>query len=234
MEEKMRKRFILLVFLLLILIIEIFMLIYLIKPTLYNKTHSIIVLQNTVTPDVEISKPIQTNTENLTGLSRNLTLNDINLYTDLSPMIEVDVDDMNYIIDYWDTQTDDGTPFKGQGQIFIDAAKESGLDPVYILAHAALETGWGNSKIATTKYNYFGIAAYDHDPYYSSYEMGTDLRSGIISGAKWISENYYKNGQTSLYTMRYNNGEHEYCTSNTWADSILSIIRTSYRILQER
>ena len=54
---------------------------------------------------------------------------------------------------------------------------------------------------------------------------------GIISGAEWISENYYKQGQNSLYTMRYNNWSHEYCTSDTWVNSIYDIIITSYNLL---
>ena len=37
---------------------------------------------------------------------------------------------------------------EGQGQAFINAAKEYNLDPVYLLAQCALETGWGHSNFA--------------------------------------------------------------------------------------
>ncbi|MGL5647657.1 MAG: SH3 domain-containing protein, partial [Clostridium sp.] len=38
--------------------------------------------------------------------------------------------------------------FSGQAQGFINAAKEYNLDPVYLLAQSALETGWGTSNFA--------------------------------------------------------------------------------------
>ena len=37
---------------------------------------------------------------------------------------------------------------QGQGQAFINAAKKYNLDPVYLLAQCALETGWGQSNFA--------------------------------------------------------------------------------------
>lgn len=159
--------------------------------------------------------------------SRNISYYEIGVYTDLSVMNTITADQMNEIIDYWGAYE-----FMGHGQTFIDASKQSGLDPVYILAHAAIESGWGTSEIAQTKHNYFGIGAFDYDPYNCSYTMGDGLAQGIIEGAIWIADNYYNEGQTSLYTMRYNGGYHEYCTSTTWADNIANIMYTSYSVIQ--
>lgn len=161
---------------------------------------------------------------------RELSTDQITPQTDLAPMRSITVDDLNKILDYWVTMSGN-YEFKGKGQIFFDASIESGLDPVYLIAHAGIESAWGGSQIANDKLNYFGIGAYDHNPYYGSYHMGESLEEGIISGAVWISENYYKQGQNSLYTMRYNNGSHEYCTSDTWVNSIYDIIITSYNLL---
>lgn len=158
---------------------------------------------------------------------RSLEYYDISVHTDLSNMREVTTDQMNEIIEHWKPNS----PFVGYGQAFIDASKESGLDPVYILAHAALESGWGTSSIARNKHNYFGIGAFDRSAYENSLTMGDSVYNGIVEGAKWISRNYYEAGQTSLYTMRYNNGSHEYCTSETWMYDIASIIRTSYSLI---
>lgn len=161
--------------------------------------------------------------------SRVTSVEDINVYTDLSVMNTVDADQMNIIIDYWDSITKNGTAFKGLGQTFIDAAKQSGLDPIYILAHAGLESSWGNKNMS---HNYFGIGAYDYDPGNGHNYSNNSTEEGIINGANWISRNYYNQGQTSLYSMRYNNGNHEYCTSETWMHDIANIMTTSYSIIK--
>lgn len=163
--------------------------------------------------------------------SRNVQYYEISVYTDLSVMKTITADEMNQIIEYWNSRNGRDIPFLGEGQIFIDAAKESGLDPVYILAHAAIESAWGTSYYATAHHNYFGIGAFDSNPHNAINYGNADLANGIIGGAMWIADNYYDNGQTSLYTMRYNNGSHEYCTSTTWMYNIANIMSTSYSLI---
>lgn len=165
--------------------------------------------------------------------TRNVQYNEINTYTDLSIMTTITVDEMNKILDYWGKIRGGNMPFAGKGQMFIDAAKESGLDPVYILAHAAFESGWGTSYYAKEYHNYFGIGAFDGNPD-NAINYGNDgMTNGIIKGAKWIADNYYSVGQTSLHTMRYSNsGTHNYCSSTTWADNIASIMSVSYKVIQ--
>ena len=118
------------------------------------------------------------------------------------------------------------SPFRGNASIFIKAAQESGLDPRYILAHAALESGWGTSSIARNKNNYFGIGAFDNSPYASAYSFNSGLAAGIVEGAKWISKNYYNGSynQKSLNQMRNNNGVHQYATDPSWHTKIASIM----------
>lgn len=164
--------------------------------------------------------------------TQNIHYSDIDVYTDLSVMSTITADDMNKIIEYWENNRYVSTPFSGNGQIFIDAAKESGLDPVYLLAHAAIESAWGNSHYAKTYYNYFGIGAYDSNPDNAINYGNSGIAEGIIEGAKWIARNYYDHGQSSLYTMRYNGGTHEYCTSTTWIYNISNIISESYKVIQ--
>lgn len=118
------------------------------------------------------------------------------------------------------------SPFNGNGNIFVKAANESGLDPRYILAHAAIESGWGTSRISKDKNNYFGIAAFDSSPYASAYSFGSGLEAGIVGGAKWIADHYYhgKYGQTSLYKMRWNDNVHQYATDPNWDQKIAKIM----------
>lgn len=165
--------------------------------------------------------------------SRDVQYYEINVYTDLSIMTTIDADQMNEIINYWGSRRGGNMPFYGQGQIFIDAAKQSGLDPVYILAHAAVESGWGTSNYAMYHYNYFGIGAFDSNPDNAANYANAGMANGIIEGAKWIANNFYSVGQTSLYGMRYSNsGSHDYCSSTTWAYNIADIMATSYSIIQ--
>ena len=135
---------------------------------------------------------------------------------DLGNFGNITAEDINRIIA---DHVGEESEFYGQGQIFVDAAKESGLDPRYILAHAAIESGWGTSELAHDRANYFGIGAFDIDPDLA-YKMGGNLRSGIINGAKWIKSEYYDEGQKSLYNMRWNNGSHQYATDTRWDTSI--------------
>lgn len=121
------------------------------------------------------------------------------------------------------------SPFNGNAAIFIEAAQKSGLDPRYILAHAAVEAGWDCKSTLAKCNNYFGIAAFDSNPVNGkstkTYGNG-NMREGIINGAVWIKNNYYNKGQTTVYLMRHwpKNPNHQYCTSNTWEDTIASIM----------
>ncbi len=131
----------------------------------------------------------------------------------------------------WIRATSPSSPFNGQGNVFMEAQKQSGLDARYILAHAALESGWGKSNIAKKYNNYFGIGAFDNDPNNAKNFSNSGLASGIINGAKWIAKNYYNSSykQTTLYKMRNNNGVHQYATDPNWHNKIANIMKGSER-----
>lgn len=112
-----------------------------------------------------------------------------------------------------------GSVMLGMGEAFMEAGRQSGLDPRYLVAHAAHETGWGTSNIAKDKGNMYGIGAFDASPYASAYGYN-NAQAGIIEGAKWIKDNYYNAGQSTLHTMRNNGGVHEYATDPEWASKI--------------
>lgn len=131
----------------------------------------------------------------------------------------------------WIKASNAKSPFNGQGQVFIEAQVQSGLDARYILAHAALESAWGTSNIARKYNNYFGIGAFDSDPENAKNYSNPGLAAGIIQGAKWIAKNYY-NGQykqRTLYSMRHNNGVHQYATDPDWDKKIARIMKQSER-----
>jgi beta-N-acetylglucosaminidase len=108
----------------------------------------------------------------------------------------------------------------GKGQAFLEAGKKANVNPIYLVAHALLETGNGTSKLSngsiTVKeiheefgniksdiknvsgkkiYNVYGIGALDQgaDLWGSekAYSEGWfTIEDAIIGGAKWIGNGY--------------------------------------------
>jgi len=132
-------------------------------------------------------------------------------------------------INAWiNSKTNSKSHMYNKGEAFIRASKLTGLDPRYIVSHAAIESAWGTSNICDKKANFFGIGAFDNSPYASAHtfggESGDKYTAGIIGGAKWINDHYYesKYGQKTLRSMRFNNGVHQYATDPKWASNIAS------------
>jgi beta-N-acetylglucosaminidase len=142
--------------------------------------------------------------------------------TDLKAKPTLAISDMNQLIEVWEDKIGI-TGFHGRGNEFIRAGIETGLNPVYLLAHAAVESAWGQSHYAVYRGNYFGIGAVDSNPDNAHY------MSGIVEGAKWIDENFYQDGAISLSDMKANN----YASSPYWEGQIAQIVRTSYSILAQ-
>lgn len=132
-------------------------------------------------------------------------------------------------INNWIRAKAPNSPFNGQGQVFIEAQKQSGLDARYILAHAALESAWGSSRIARTYHNYFGINAYDSNPDNAKKSSNRSLQAGVINGAVWIKEHYYNRGQKTLYAMNHDKNGHNYASDKAWGDKIANIMKGSER-----
>jgi mannosyl-glycoprotein endo-beta-N-acetylglucosaminidase len=105
---------------------------------------------------------------------------------------------------------------EGHGAAFIQAGQKYGINEIYLVSHALLETGNGTSTLARGKtvggktyHNMYGIGAYDKCPescgFDRAIEEGWDsVDSAIIGGAKYIDNGYISNGQNTLYKMRWN------------------------------
>ena len=143
------------------------------------------------------------------GIHRAFNINRKNIISkDLGQFIEPTAEQMNAYI----AKKSPDSPFVSHAQTFIDAGKKTGLDPRYLLSHAAIETGWGKSKLAREKNNYFGIQAYNDDPINSAKTFGSGLNAGIEQGAQWIKSNFYNRGQRSLESMIAGDPSHTYAT----------------------
>ncbi|AID17893.1 tail associated lysin [Bacillus phage JBP901] len=129
-------------------------------------------------------------------------------------------------LDKWiDSKAPKDSMMRGMGETFLKAGQMYGLDPRYLVAHAAEESAWGTSNIAKQKGNFFGIGAFDNSPMESAYTFkdggGTAAQNGIMGGAKWIAEKYYGKGRTTLDKMH----QAGYATNADWASNIASIMK---------
>ncbi|MEG0027408.1 MAG: glucosaminidase domain-containing protein, partial [Raoultibacter sp.] len=139
------------------------------------------------------------------------------------------------------------------GSNIVQVSKETGVNEVYILAHAIWESQWGCSKLAAGKvagyegyYNFYGIGAYDFDPLnggaaLAKQENWTTPALAIQGGAKWITKNYLRQSyavgnetvfQNTLYNMRFapglRNVWHQYATGINWAQGISTLMLEVY------
>ena len=123
---------------------------------------------------------------------------------------------------------------KGLAKDFDEAGRKHNVDPRYLIAHATIETGHGQSKLAKgiadkeenqTYYNFFGIGAFDSTAIssgtaHAKKEAWTSPEKAIHGGAKFIRDEYFDQGQITLYEMRWNPEKpatHQYATDIKWS-----------------
>ena len=149
-------------------------------------------------------------------------------FADLRGYSGLSVDHLNQFIA--STASGRSGKLQGTGIYFTAAAQQYGVNEMYLLAHAILESGWGNSELASgyyydgstpiggvyypagTYYNFYGIGAYDSSPLSGGRSMA--IREGwsspelaIKGAASWIAKNYIYAAsypQATIYDMRWN------------------------------
>jgi beta-N-acetylglucosaminidase len=97
-----------------------------------------------------------------------------------------------------------------------NAGIASGINPYFITARAALESGYGKSALAMGTvtgykgyYNFFGIGANDSNASSLGGQMAknmgwTSKYKAITGGAIWIDTNYISAMQPNIYFMKFN------------------------------
>jgi beta-N-acetylglucosaminidase len=112
----------------------------------------------------------------------------------------------------------------GTGEAFVAAQEKYGINAVYIMAHAAWESGWGKSWISKNKKNMFGYGAYDRSPAKSAWTFET-YTDGVDIVMSKVKEDYltpggkYWGGAPSLRGMNK-----AYATDKNWQFGITSIM----------
>ncbi|MCU5745210.1 N-acetylglucosaminidase [Staphylococcus sp. SQ8-PEA] len=135
---------------------------------------------------------------------------------------------------------------EGEGQAFLDAQDKYEVNALYLVSHAQLETGNGESQLAyglkdgnKRYYNFFGIGAFDenalhHGNSYAKKHNWTSPRKAIMGGAEFVRHHYFENQQLSLYEMRWNPrqpGTHQYASDINWDDNIARYMDRYYQKL---
>ncbi|MDQ0199322.1 SH3 domain-containing protein [Neobacillus ginsengisoli] len=140
---------------------------------------------------------------------------------------------------------------EGHASTFIYAAEKYGINEMYLISHALLETGNGTSQLANgiqlngkTVYNMYGIGAYDNSALTSGVQYAYNAgwftpEDAIIGGAKFIAQGYIDAGQDTLYKMRWNPSmaatagyaTHQYATDIGWAAKQVKQIYNLYTLL---
>ncbi|MGG0848450.1 SH3 domain-containing protein [Peribacillus simplex] len=140
---------------------------------------------------------------------------------------------------------------QGQAATFTTAGEKYGVNEIYLISHALLETGNGTSPLATgvkvngkMVYNMYGVGAFDGTAVSSgaqyAYKAGWFTpEAAIIGGAEFIAKGYIATGQDTLYKMRWNptaaekNGyaSHQYATDIGWATKQVKQIHNLYSLL---
>lgn len=111
---------------------------------------------------------------------------------------------------------------ENKGATFKEAEEHYHINALYLLAHSALESNWGRSKIAKDKNNFFGITAYDTTPYLSA-KTFDDVDKGILGATEWIKENYIDRGRTFLGN-KASGMNVEYASDPYWGEKIASVM----------
>jgi mannosyl-glycoprotein endo-beta-N-acetylglucosaminidase len=140
---------------------------------------------------------------------------------------------------------------QGLASAFITAGDTFGINEIYLISHALLETGNGTSQLAKgvqingkTVYNMYGIGAYDNSALNSGAQFAYNAgwftpEAAIIGGAQFIGNGYINAGQDTLYKMRWNPGSvtkngyasHQYATDIGWAAKQVNQINNIYSLL---
>ena len=141
------------------------------------------------------------------------------LFKDLTEATNYSAEDLDKVFSLLNI---DNSLLENKGATFKEAEEHYHINALYLLAHSALESDWGRSKIAKDKNNFFGITAYDTTPYLSA-KTFDDVDKGILGATKWIKENYIDRGKTFLGN-KASGINVEYASDPYWGEKIASVM----------
>lgn len=117
----------------------------------------------------------------------------------------------------------EGTGMAGLGDAFVAAEANYGVNAWFLTSVAAHESGYGTSKIAQDKNNLFGFQAYDSSPYASAATFASKADS-VDYVAKYLSENYLKEGGSYYNGVSIDSIGKSYATDPEWSTKVKKVM----------
>ncbi|WP_078546668.1 glucosaminidase domain-containing protein [Litchfieldia alkalitelluris] len=209
---------------------------------LFKQSSSLIINTNTQQNDHHIKEIIETEQreiEQLITLQEQIASED-SLISKKSSSISLSADELNEVLK---------GELQGLGHEFIKAGKEYGIDPVFLVALAAQETGWGESTLMASPWNNVGgitCMPHNYEEIFGEQYQNPGCGETIDGGTKWQKFNsiedsihfkaaYLKSSYLENGTKTISGIQEKYAPSNAlndqsglnhyWTENIVAIMK---------
>lgn len=118
----------------------------------------------------------------------------------------------------------EGTKLHGLGSAFVEAEQKYGVNALYMMGLACLESGFGNSAFAQKRNNLYGWNAVDSNPNNAS--SFTSKKEATLYVASKLQSNYLTEGGAYYEGYSARAVDVHYCTDKAHADKIVNIVNS--------
>ena len=147
------------------------------------------------------------------------------------PQVTYTIDtDLNSIADISGEQLDaaiaatvPGSPLTGLGSAFVRAARQQGINTYYVAAHAAYDSAWGTSPVATRKNNLFGYGVTPACAFEGAATCATQAAS-IEFIPQLVKTDYLTPGGRFYTTGTLAGMEPIYTQNPNWAEGVAAVM----------
>lgn len=161
------------------------------------------------TPDVISDAISEKTSEN--QIQKNLTLS---VNSDLRVASNVTSEEIDKMLE--------GTKLHGLGSAFVEAEQKYGVNALYMMGLACLESGFGNSAFAQKRNNLYGWNAVDSNPNNAS--TFSSPKEATLYVASKLQSNYLTEGGVYYEGYSPRAVDVHYCTDKAHADKIVNIV----------
>lgn len=117
----------------------------------------------------------------------------------------------------------EGTKLNGLGSAFVEAEQKYGVNALYMMGLACLESAYGNSTYAQKRNNLYGWNAVDSNPNNAS--TFANKKEATLYVASKLQSNYLTEGGAYFEGYSPRAVDVHYCTDKAHADKIVSIVK---------
>ena len=174
-----------------------------------KEKYGIAVVQTT--PDIISDAISEKTSEN--QIQKNLTLS---VNSDLRVASNVTPEEIDLMLE--------GTKLHGLGSAFVEAEQKYGVNALYMMGLACLESGFGNSAFAQKRNNLYGWNAVDSNPNNAS--TFKNKKEATLYVASKLQSNYLTEGGVYYEGYSPRAVDVHYCTDKAHADKIVNIVNS--------